>query len=145
MPTPARNAPPSAPNAWRFKLLYDGACPFCVREINWLRRRDRAGRLAFEDLAAPGFDAAAYGVTRDELLGVMHGVFPDGRVVRRLAAFRAAYREVGLGWLLAPTGWPLLRHVADAGYALFARHRVRLGRLFGRDCPDGACDLPPRR
>ncbi len=129
-----------APPAWHFKLFYDGQCPFCLREIAWLRRRDRDGRLAFEDIAAPGFDAVAYGATRDELLGVMHGVFPDGRVVRRLAAFRAAYREVGLGWLLAPTGWPLLRHVFDAAYTVFARHRARLGRLAGRECWQGACE-----
>ena len=140
-----RARPPAAPPAWRFKLLYDGACPLCRREMAWLRRRDRRGRLAFEDIAAPGFDAATYGATREALMGVMHGVFPDGRVVSRLAAFRAAYREVGLGWLLAPTGWPLLRHAFDAGYALFARHRVRLGQAFGRECPDGSCGRPRER
>jgi predicted DCC family thiol-disulfide oxidoreductase YuxK len=127
--------------AWTFKLLYDGDCPFCLREVRWLQRRDTAGRLAFEDIAAPGFDAVRYGTTRDELMGVMHGVFPDGRVVRRLEAFRAAYSAVGLGWLLAPTGWPLLRWPCNAGYALFARHRVRIGRIFGRECPDGACGI----
>ena len=26
-----------------------------------------------------------------------------------MAVFRLAYRAVGLGWLVAPTGWPLLR------------------------------------
>jgi hypothetical protein len=46
-------------------------------------------------------------------MGVMHGVFPDGRIVRKVEAFRQAYRAVGLGWLLAPTGWPLLRQVFD--------------------------------
>jgi predicted DCC family thiol-disulfide oxidoreductase YuxK len=25
----------------RFTLLYDGDCPFCRREVEWLRRRDR--------------------------------------------------------------------------------------------------------
>jgi len=124
-------------NVWRFKLLYDGECPFCRREVQWLQRRDRHGRLVFEDVTSPGFDPARYRTTRRELLGVIHGVFPDGRVVCRVEAFRQAYRAIGLGWLLAPTGWPVLRRVCDGLYSLFARHRVPLGRIFGRSCaPD---------
>ena len=124
------------------KLLYDGDCPLCLREMRWLQRRDKTGRLAFEDIAAPGFDAARYGLTQEALMRVMHGVLPDGRIVRRLEALRLAYAAVGLGWLLAPTGWPLLRWPCNAGYALFARHRVRIGRWFGRECPEGECEAP---
>ena len=126
---------------WTFKLLYDGACPLCLREVHFLQRRNQAGRLAFEDITAPGFDAAAYGTTHEELMGVMHGVFPDGRVVRRVAVFREAYRAVGLGWLLAPTAWPGVSWIADCAYGLFARNRLRIGRLFGRECPDDACSV----
>ena len=93
-------------NKWRFKMLYDGECPLCQREAAFLRRRDRHGWLAFEDITAPGFDPAVYGLTREELMGVIHGVYPDGRVGRKLAVFREAYRAIGLGWLLSPTGWP---------------------------------------
>ena len=124
---------------WRFKLLYDGGCPFCVRESRWLQRLDRGKHLAFEDVTAPDFDPARYGATREEVMGVIHGVFPDGRVVRKLEVFRQAYRVVGLGWLLAPTGWPGLRKCFDALYEVFARHRVSIGRLFGRTCVSGTC------
>jgi predicted DCC family thiol-disulfide oxidoreductase YuxK len=98
--------------------------------------------LVFEDVASPDFDASRYGRTREQLLGVIHGVFPDGRVVSKLEAFRQAYGAVGLGWLLAPTGWPVLRWVFDGLYSLFARYRVRLGRIFGRSCASGACHVP---
>ena len=128
---------------WSLKLLFDGECPFCRREVAWLQRRDRAGRLAFEDITAPGFDAARYGATRAQLMGVIHGVLPEGRLVRRLDVLRIAYRAVGLGALVAPTGWPLVRPVADRLYLLFARHRVRLGRWLGRTCAAG-CDVQGR-
>jgi len=128
-------------NVWRFKLLYDGECPFCRREVQWLQRRDRHGRLAFEDVTSPEFDPARYGTTRRELLGVIHGVFPDGRMVCRVEVFRQAYRAIGLGWLLAPTGWPVLRRVCDALYSVFARHRVPLGRIFGRSCTPDHCQV----
>lgn len=62
---------PSNLNVWRFRLLYDGECPFCRREVQWLRRRDRHGRLEFEDITLPDFDPARYRVTRRELLGVV--------------------------------------------------------------------------
>jgi predicted DCC family thiol-disulfide oxidoreductase YuxK len=126
---------------WRLKLLYDGECPFCRREVEWLKRRDRDGHLAMEDIAAPGFTSAQYGLTREEVMGVLHGVLPDGRVVRRVEAIRQAYRAVGLGWLVAPTRLPVIRWVLDCLYGAFARNRVRLGRLFGRRCESGVCTV----
>ncbi|MSQ06864.1 MAG: DUF393 domain-containing protein [Dehalococcoidia bacterium] len=128
---------------WRFKLLYNGQCPFCRQEVRWLQCWNRRGYLAFEDIAAPEFDAARYGLTREDLMGVMHGVFPDGRVVRKVEVFRQAYRAAGLGWLVALTGWPVLRWGFDGLYSLFARYRVSLGRLLGRSCDAGACGLGP--
>ena len=58
-----------------------------------------------------------------------------------------AYRAVGLGWLLAPAGWPVLGWFFDGLYAVFARYRVRLRRLFGRSCATGACGsaIPMRK
>jgi predicted DCC family thiol-disulfide oxidoreductase YuxK len=70
----------------QFKLLYDGDCPFCRREVEWLKRRDHNDRLAIENIAALGFDPAKYGLSREEVMGSLHGIFPDGRVVRRVEA-----------------------------------------------------------
>ena len=124
---------------WKFKILFDGECPYCRFEIRWLQRWNRKGSLAFEDISSDSFDPARYGLTDDDLMAVLHGVFPDGRVLRGPEVFRQAYRAVGIGWILAPTGWPLLRPVCDRLYSLFARHRVSLGRLFGRRCDDESC------
>jgi predicted DCC family thiol-disulfide oxidoreductase YuxK len=126
---------------WRFKVLYDGECPFCRLEARWLSYLGRSGGLALEDIAAPDFDPNRYGSTLPELMGSLHGIFPDGRKTRGLETFRQAYRAVGLGWVFAPTGWPGLRPVFDFLYALFARHRVRLGRAFGRPCAGDRCSI----
>ena len=74
-------------------------------------------------------------------MGVIHGVFPDGRLIQRLAVFREAYRAVGLGWVLAPTAWPGLRWLADRGYEWFARNRMTIGKWFGRHCVSEACAM----
>jgi len=126
-------------NHWRFKLLYDGDCPLCRREARFLEKRNRNGWLAFEDIAAPGFNPALYGATQEELMSVIHGVFPDGRLVQRVAVFREAYRAIGLGWVLAPTAWPGLRWLADRGYEWFARNRMGIGKWLGRGCDSAAC------
>jgi predicted DCC family thiol-disulfide oxidoreductase YuxK len=122
-----------------FTVLIDGDCPLCRHEARLLRRLDgRRGRLSLEDIASPGFEAGRYGRTMDELMGSIHGVTGDGRVVTGMEVFRRAYGAVGLGWLLAPTGWPGLRLVFDAMYRVFARIRPHLpGRTAG--CADGAC------
>jgi predicted DCC family thiol-disulfide oxidoreductase YuxK len=127
--------------AWQFKVLYDGKCPFCRLEARWLSYLNRSGGLALEDIAADGFDAGQYDSTLPELMGTLHGVFPDGRKTRGVETFRQAYRAVGMGWFLAPTGWPVLRPIFDGLYTLFARYRVRLGGLFGRSCPEDRCSI----
>ena len=128
-------------SSWRVKLLYDGTCPFCRREVQWLKQRDRGDFLAVEDIADPTFDPGKYGLTREEVMGVLHGVLPDGRVVRRVEAIRRAYQAVGLGWLVAPTGWPVLAWVFDGLYGAFARHRRGLGQLCTRGRTNDVCTV----
>ncbi|MGA0611269.1 thiol-disulfide oxidoreductase DCC family protein [Caldimonas sp. KR1-144] len=109
-------------------LLYDAACPVCSLEMDHLRERDAAGRLRFVDIAAPGFDAAAWGTTREALDAEIHGFRADGSVVRGLEALRLAYAAVGLGRVLRPTGFGPLRPMADLAYRAFARHRRAISR-----------------
>ena len=78
-----------------------------------MQRRDRRGQLAFEDISKPEFDAAVYGLTQAQVMGVMHGIDPDGRIITKVEVFRQAYRLIGLGWLLAPTDWPGLRTLSN--------------------------------
>jgi len=129
-------------DGWQITVLYDGDCPLCTREIETLRRRDPEGRAArFEDIAAPDFEASRYGRSHVELMARIHGVLPDGTLVEGVEVFRRVYAAVGLGWLVAPTGWPLLRPVFDTAYRWFARNRLRLtGR--GDACDAHACRPP---
>ena len=122
-------------------MLIDGECPLCKREVAWLRRRDRHGRLVFIDIAETGFDAGRFGKTQDELMGSIHAVLPSGDLVTGVEVFRRAYRAIGLGWIVAPTAWPVLRPLFDAMYRVFARVRPRLqrGGKGDRDCDTGRC------
>lgn len=114
------------------KVLYDGDCPLCKREMAWLMRRDTRRRVAFEDIASSGFDPTRFGRTQRDVMDRIHGQLPDGTVIEGMEVFRRVYRAVGLGWLLAWTRLPVARQMSDLGYRLFARNRLR---LTGRKSP----------
>jgi predicted DCC family thiol-disulfide oxidoreductase YuxK len=119
------NEPTAIPRDVEITVLFDGECPLCQREIAALERRNRHGRVAFEDIATPDFDPRRYGLDHAAVMGRIHGVLPDGRVVEGMEVLRRAYAGVGLGWVLAPSRWPLLRPLFDRAYAVFARNRLR--------------------
>lgn len=129
---------------WRFRLLFDGDCPMCRREVAWLKRRDRHGNLDLENIASPDFNPSRYGLSLPEANRVLHGVRPDGTVAKGMDAVHEAYRAVGLGWVLAPTRLPGLRQASDLLYGLFARNRVALGGLIEPRCRDASCGAASR-
>jgi predicted DCC family thiol-disulfide oxidoreductase YuxK len=134
--TPSADQPVTG---WRVKMLYDGACPVCSREVRYLKRRAqrRGGAVTFEDISDPHFDARPYGMTRKQLHRRIHGQLADGTLIQDLEVFRRVYRELGLGWLLAWTRLPLVRHVANLGYTVFASMRPLL--QSSKSCATGQC------
>jgi predicted DCC family thiol-disulfide oxidoreductase YuxK len=126
--------------SWDFKILIDGACPLCRREGEFFKRLDRGrGRLVVEDISDPDFDPEKYGTTWQDVTEQIHGVLPSGRLVRGMEVFRKAYTAVGLGWMLMPTRWPIVRPLADRAYTWFARNRIRItGR--GTCCQTASCE-----
>ncbi len=129
--------------AWEVRVLYDGGCPLCMREIRALRRLDRGrGRISFEDIAAQGFDPAAYGVSHETLMSRIHGVLPDGTLIEGVEVFCPLYTAVGLGWLVAAPRWPFLRTFSEAAYRVFARNRLWLTGREKAACTRGRSGVP---
>lgn len=124
-------------------LLFDGGCPLCVREVRFLERRDRSRngstpRIAFVDIDADDYDPAAHGgISYRDAMGRIHAIGADGTVLRDVAVFRRAYELIGLGWLYAPTRWPVVGPLADWAYGIWARWRLVLTR---RPSLDQLCD-----
>jgi predicted DCC family thiol-disulfide oxidoreductase YuxK len=119
-------------------LLYDGGCPICSWEIHNLMRRDRYGLLGFIDIQSPEFDAAVYDVTLEALMGRMHGITADGRMLVGVETLIESYRAVGWWWAYLPLSIVPSRF-ADLAYGWFADHRHELSRCFGHLFPP-ACE-----
>ena len=135
----------SSSSAAQLTLLFDGGCPLCVREVRFLERRDRRQRIRFVDIDAPDYNPAAHGgIGYREAMGRIHAVAADGTVLQDVAVFREAYRLIGLGWLYAPTRWPLIGAVVDRIYSFWAARRLQLTGRPDLDtlCADrGRCQL----
>ena len=118
-------------------LLFDGGCPLCLREVNFLRRRDPARRIAFVDIDSPEYDPHQYGdISYRNAMGRIHAITADGTILQNVAVFREAYRMVGLGWIYAPTRWPLISTLVDQVYSLWASQRLK---ITGRPDLDSLC------
>ena len=122
----------------RLTLLYDGACPLCLREVKFLKRRDLQGRLAFVDIDQDTYDPAQWkGISYKQAMARIHAIRANGEVLRDVAVFREAYRNIDLGWIYAPTTWPLIGGLIDQIYALWASQRLR---ITGRENLDQLCN-----
>jgi predicted DCC family thiol-disulfide oxidoreductase YuxK len=121
-------------------LFFDNACPFCRSEMSRLRRWDRGGRLAFVDIAAPGFDPAPLGASLDAMNAQLHGLRADGAMLVGTDAILAAYTLAGRAWLVWPLRVAALRPMLAAAYRSFARNRYRISRWLRIDGARPACD-----
>ncbi len=113
---------------WNIKLLYDGECPLCLREVNFLLKRD-AGRgiVNFVDIADPNYQPEENGgVDFATAMGRIHAVLRDGTVIKNVEVFRQVYQELGMGWVYAITKLPLVGAVADWLYGIWADWRLAL-------------------
>jgi predicted DCC family thiol-disulfide oxidoreductase YuxK len=120
------------------EVFFDGGCPLCKREVNFLRRWDRREKIRFTDIDASEFQAIQVGKSQEELMAQMHGRLPDGHWVRGVEVFRRLYTAVGFGPLVVLSRWPIISHLLDLGYVVFARNRLRLtGRCTVETCSVG--------
>ena len=118
-------------------LLFDGGCPLCLREVGFLRRRDLAKRIAFVDIDSPEYVPHHYGdISYRSAMGRIHAITADGTILQDVAVFREAYRLIGLGWIYAPTRWPLISPLIDQIYSLWASRRLQ---ITGRPDLDSLC------
>jgi predicted DCC family thiol-disulfide oxidoreductase YuxK len=109
-------------------ILYDGGCPLCLREVRFLRGRDPQGdQLGFVDIDASDYEPQDHGgIDYRAAMARIHGINADGQVLRDVEVFARAYELVGLGWLYAPSRWPLLAPLINGLYGLWAGARLRL-------------------
>ena len=122
-------------------IFYDGRCALCAKEINSLKKLDRNNRITFADIFAHDFAKHYASVNVEEANRVLHGMKDTGELIYGLDVTVLAWTLVGKGKWVAPLRWPIIKHLADAAYIFFARHRQQISRLMTRSSAITKCDF----
>ena len=118
------------------EVFFDGDCPLCSKEINFLKKLDKQNKIIFTNIADKDFEASNYGLTFDDFMAEIRGRLPDGTMISGVEVFRRLYGAVGLKWTMAITRWPIISPFLDLGYKFFAKNRLR---MTGRCNLKGKC------
>nr|GLL22325.1 uncharacterized protein At5g50100, mitochondrial [Ipomoea trifida] len=113
---------------WKIKMLYDGECPLCMREVDMLRERNRSyGTIKFVDISSDEYlPEENQGLDYKTVMGRIHAILSDGTVVTDIEAFRKLYEAVDLGWVYAITKYEPVATIADAVYGVWAKYRLQI-------------------
>lgn len=116
-------------NLETIKLLFDGECPLCLREVAVLRGRAEAfdtPTVSFVDIAAPDYRPEENGgVSFQQAMGRIHAVLPGGTVVSGIEVFRNVYEALGMGWVYSWTNLPVFGKLAGVAYDFWADRRLQ--------------------
>ena len=116
------------PTSWQIKLLYDGECSLCVREVNFLRSKDAdRGFVSFIDIASDDYNQEDHAeIDFETAMGVIHAILPDGTIVKNVEVFRRTYEILGIGWIYAITKIRSIEYLANLVYGIWADLRLTL-------------------
>lgn len=85
------------------------------------------GLVQFVDIADDAYDPAQHGgVDFETAMGRIHAVLADGTVIRNVEVFRRIYSILGIGWIYAPTRWPVIGPLVDKLYDFWADLRLQV-------------------
>ncbi|PHT29828.1 hypothetical protein CQW23_30593 [Capsicum baccatum] len=117
-----------SPENWKIKMLYDGECPLCMREVDMLRERNKSyGTIKFLDISSDEYRPEEnQGLDYETVMGRIHAILSDGTVVTDVEAFRRLYEAVGLGWVYAITKYEPIATIADTVYGVWAKYRLQI-------------------
>lgn len=125
---PTQDAKVESKGNWDVRVLYDGECPLCVKEINMLKNRDKGqDKISFVNIATPEYDPEDYeGITYGKAMGRIQGLLPDGTVIEGVEVFRRCYDAVGLGWVYGLTSLKPIERIVNVAYNVWAKYRLPL-------------------
>jgi len=125
-------------------VFYDHDCLLCRQEMLRLKSLDHMDRLFLLNINSPMFNAQDWGVSHNEVAQALYVLTAEKIWLVGMPAIRYVYAQVGLGWLMAPSGWPVISWFADHAYRFIAPNRQVLSRWTGlekfqSECTENVC------
>ncbi len=121
----------------KLTFLYDGGCPLCLRETNFLKKKDTKKFINFVDISNNYFPQNFKNISYEQAMDNLHGILGSGEIIFGVDVLAYSYELVGLGWIYFPTKLPILSNLIRFLYKYWARYRLK---LTGRDNLKNICN-----
>ena len=131
-------------NTAKLTIFFDGECPLCKREVDFLQSRNQKEYLSFIDINSSDFSLDfKNGITYKQAMERIHGLKSDGSVIKDIKVFQEAYDLIGLGWIYAPTKLPVFDKFIEFIYGLWAKYRLKITfrPSIEKLCSERGCDI----
>ena len=131
-------------NTVKLTIFFDGGCPLCKREVDFMQSRNQKGFLEFIDINSSDFSYRFNNIiTYKKAMEKIHALKSDGSIIKNIKVFQEAYDLIGLGWIYAPTKIPIFEKFFEFIYGLWAKYRLKITfrPSIEKLCEERGCDI----
>ena len=108
-------------------FLFDGGCPLCLRETNFLKSRDNLNKIKFVDINNDDYNPILFqGISYSEAMSNLHGILENGDIIKGIDVLAFSYELIGLGWVYYPLKIKFLAPVLRTLYQYWAKYRLKI-------------------
>jgi predicted DCC family thiol-disulfide oxidoreductase YuxK len=107
------------------KLLYDGECPICKREICFLQKKEDKNKVKFIDISSESFSPLeSNGIDYETAMSQIHAIDSQGNLLVGIPAFASVYARSHLWVTSTLLRIPFIKKLLEPIYKLFAKNRL---------------------
>ena len=108
-------------------FLFDGGCPLCLRETNFLKSKDELNKIDFVDINNVDYNPILFkNISYAEAMSNLHGILENGNIIKGLDVLAYSYELIGLGWVYYPLKIEFLAPVLRLFYKYWAKYRLKI-------------------
>ena len=124
-------------------FLFDGGCPLCLRETNFLKSKDDLNKIDFIDINNKDYNPILFkNISYAEAMSNLHGILENGDIIKGIDVLAYAYELVGLGWVYYPLRIEFLSKILRLFYQYWAKYRLNItGRSDVKKLCTSECEL----
>ena len=111
----------------KFIFLFDGACPLCLRETSFLKKKDVLNKINFVDINNEQYNPVLFkDISYADAMANLHGILENGKIIKGLDVLAYSYELIGLGWVYYPLKIEFLAPVLRLFYKYWAKYRLKI-------------------
>ena len=108
-------------------FLFDGGCPLCLRETNFLKSKDELNKIDFVDINNVDYNPILFkNISYAEAMSNLHGILENGNIIKGLDVLAYSYELIGLGWVYYPLKIEFFAPVLRLFYKFWAKYRLKI-------------------